>query len=76
MPDCIYAKKESASQPLTDKRLMWSTGGHCAVHKLEGFVLHNDFMSLRRNFDLVWISQVNDLQNFCFGSGENDRMPR
>lgn len=42
---------------------------------LEGFVLHNDFIGLCWNFDIVWISQVNDLWNLCFRSGENDRMP-
>lgn len=41
---------------------------------LEGFVLYNDFIGFCWNFDIVWISQVNDFWNFCFRFGENDRM--
>lgn len=67
--------KESTKQQFTDKLADGSTVGDSAVHNLEGFVLHNAFMGLCQNFDLVWISQVNDLWNMCFGSEEKDRMP-
>lgn len=45
------------------------------MYHLEGFVLHNDFIGLSWNLNILWISQVNDVWNICFGSGESDRMP-
>lgn len=34
------------------------------------FFLHNNFIDLYQNFDIMWISQVNDLWNICVKSGK------
>lgn len=67
--------KESTKQLFTEKLAnLFNSGRLCNV-RFGGIVLHNNFIGLCWNFDIVWISQANDLWNICFGSGESDRIP-
>lgn len=54
--------------------ICFNSGRLCNV-RFGGIVLHNNFIGLCWNFDIVWTSQVNDLWNICSGSGESDRIP-
>lgn len=73
----VYTKaKESTKQWFTDKLAnLFNTGKLSSVWLGGICFLHNNFIGLYQNFDIMWISQANDLCNICFRSGESDRMP-
>lgn len=74
----VYMRaEESTKQWFTDKLANLFNHGRLSNVWFGGdfFFWHNNFIDLYQNFDIMWISQVNDLWNICFRSGESDRMP-